>query len=47
MSDPVLMNPATNIYIDKFWALHGFIESRFLAWISAHRQLTPAEHATV
>ncbi len=46
-SDMTLMNPATNIWRPRFWALHNFIDKKFTAWQKAHRKITAAEHATV
>ena len=45
--DMSLMNPATNIRQPKFWALHNFIDHKFLAWQRRYRRTTSAEHQTV
>jgi len=46
-SDMSLMNPATNIKKPRFWALHNFIDQKFMSWQSSHRKLTSKEHSTV
>lgn len=46
-NDMSLANPATNIRRARFWALHHFIDQRFMAWQRRHRRITSIEHETV